>query len=154
MPNIAAVLKEEIARLTRKELRGQSGGLKKASSQHRRDIAALKRQVAKLESKVTLLEKQLLKKAPASAGGEATTDVRFTAKGLQSQLKRLGLTATDFSKLVGVTPQSIYNWSRGASRPRKEQIASIAALRGMGKKEAQARLRQLGNDKPKAKKRA
>ena len=152
MPNIAAVLKEEIARLTRKELRGQSGGLKKASSQHRRDIAALKRQVTKLESQVSLLEKQMLKTAPTSPEGDATTDVRFTAKGLQSQLRRLGLTATDFSKLVGVTPQSIYNWSRGASRPRKEQIAAIAALRGVGKKEAQARLRQLSKDKPKAKK--
>lgn len=154
MPNIAAALKEEIARLTRKELRAQSGGLKKASSQHRRDIAALKRQVAKLERQVAMLEKHILKKAPASSEGEATTDVRFTAKGLLSQLKRLGLTATDFSKLVGVTPQSIYNWSRGASRPRKEQIASIAALRGMGKKEAKARLRQLGDEEPQGKKRA
>lgn len=154
MPNIAVVLKAEIARLTRKELRGESGGLKKASSQHRRDIAALKRQVTKLERQVALLEKQVLKKAPQSSQGDATTGVRFTAKGLQSQLKRLGLTATDFAKLVGVTPQSIYNWSRGNSRPRKEQIAAIAALRGIGKKEAKARLRQLVAEKPKTKKRA
>ena len=154
MPNIAAVLKAEIARLTRKELRAQSGGLKKASSQHRRDIAALKRQVSKLEGQVSLLEKQILKQAPDASAGDTTTGVRFTAKGLQAQLKRLGLTATDFSKLLGVTPQSIYNWGRGASRPRKAQIAAIAALRGMGKKEATARLHQLGDEKPKAKKRA
>ncbi len=154
MPNIAAVLKVEIARLTRKELRGQSGGLKKASSQHRRDIAALKRQVTKLESKVSLLEKQILKQAPDASAGDTTTGVRFTAKGLQAQLKRLGLTATDFSKLVGVTPQSIYNWGRGTSRPRKEQIAAIVSLRGVGKKEAKARLRQLGDEKPKGKKQA
>ena len=57
MPNIAAALRAEIARLTRKELRGQSGGLKKASTQHRRDIATLKRQVASLERQVSLLEK-------------------------------------------------------------------------------------------------
>ncbi|MCH7916473.1 MAG: helix-turn-helix transcriptional regulator [Planctomycetes bacterium] len=154
MPNIAAALKEEIARLTRKELRGQSGGLKKASSQHRRDIAALKRQVTKLESQVSLLEKHALKKAPDASEGDTTTGVRFTAKGLQGQLKRLGLTATDFSKLVGVTPQSIYNWARGTSRPRKEQIAAIVALRGVGKREAKVRLRQLGDPKPNGKKQA
>ena len=154
MPNIAAVLKAEIARLTRKELRGQSGGLKKASSQHRRDIAALKRQVSKLERQVSLVERQVLKKPPESSAGATTTGVRFTAKGLQAQLKRLGLTATDFAKLVGVTPQSIYNWGRGNSRPRKEQIAALVALRGIGKKEAKARLRQLGDNKPKGKKRA
>ena len=49
MPDIAAVLKEEIARLARKEVRSQTEGLKKASAQYRRDIAALKRQVAELE---------------------------------------------------------------------------------------------------------
>ena len=154
MPNIAAVLRAEIARLTRKELRGQSGGLKKASTQHRRDIATLKRQVSTLERQVSLLEKQLLKKTPALSEGDSGTQARFTAKGLQSQLKRLGLSGTDYSKLVGVTPQSIYNWARGASRPRKEQIAALAALRGMGKKEANALLRQLGKDKAKVKKRA
>ena len=76
MPNIAAVLKAEIARLTRKELRAQSGGLKKASSQHRRDIAALKRQVSKLEGQVSLLEKQVLKKAPESSEGDRACNRR------------------------------------------------------------------------------
>ena len=39
MPNIATVLREEILRLARKEARTQIGALKKASAQHRRDIA-------------------------------------------------------------------------------------------------------------------
>jgi DNA-binding transcriptional regulator YiaG len=78
--------------------------------------------------------------------------VRFTATGLRSQRKRLGLSATDYAQLVGVSAQSIYNWEREITRPRKEQIAILAALRGMGKKEAQARLRQLAKQKPPTKK--
>ncbi len=69
--------------------------------------------------------------------------MRFTAKGLRSQRSRLGLSAADYGKLVGVTGQSIYSWERETSRPRKQQVARIASIRHLGKKEAHARLEQL-----------
>jgi DNA-binding XRE family transcriptional regulator len=150
MPNIAAVLRDEITRLTRKELRSQTDGLKKASAQHRRDIATLKRQVVKLERQVSLLEGQVLKKVPVSPVSKSAVRVRFTAKGLRSQRKRLDLSAAEYAQLAGVTPQAIYNWERETAHPRKEQIAILAALRGIGKKEAQARLQQLRNKKKKS----
>ena len=150
MANIAALLKQEITRLARKELRGQMEGMKKASAQSRRDIAALKRQTVKLERQVSLLEGKVLTKAPVVPVGDTNGRARFTAKGLRSQRKRLKLSATDYSKLVGVTPISIYNWEKGSTRPRKTQLGILAALRGMGKKEAQARLRQLTGQKPAA----
>src|SRR5262249_24468236 len=49
MPNIASLLKEEISRLSRREIRMQVEATKRATTQHRRHIAALKRQVAKLQ---------------------------------------------------------------------------------------------------------
>ena len=48
MPNIAAVLREEIVRLARKEIRKQTNVLRKASVQYRRDIAEMKRRVSDL----------------------------------------------------------------------------------------------------------
>lgn len=143
MPNIGAVLKEEIARLARKEVRQATAGMQKASSQYRRHIAALKRQAAHLERQVALLERQVYAEPPKSAAVAANSRVRFTAKGLRSQRKRLGLSVAEYAKLVGVTPQSIYNWERETARPRKAQIAVLAALRGLSKKEAQARLQQV-----------
>ena len=143
MPNIMVALKEEITRLARKEVRVQSEALKKASATHRRDIAALKRQVSKLDRQVALLEGRVPTAAPAAPAEEEGANVRFTAKGLRSQRKRLGMSAGDYSVLVGVTPQSIYNWERGSSRPRKGQIATLAGLRGIGKKDAQALLDEL-----------
>ncbi len=142
MPNLGAVLKEEISRLARKEIRQQTGTLQRASAQYRRDIAALKHQIAGLQRQVASLES----KAPAQpceppqVVGDARA--RFTASGLRSQRKRLGLSAAAYAKLVGVTPQSIYNWEREVARPRKEQVGALVALRSIGKKEAQARLRQ------------
>jgi len=143
MPNIAAVLREEIARLARKEIRKGTAAVQKASSQYRRDIAALKRQVAGLQRQLSLLEGKVLAQPGGSAPVDGSARVRFSAKGLRSQRKRLGLSAVDCARLVGVSTQSMRNWERGATRPRREQVLALAALRTIGKTEAQARLRQI-----------
>ena len=140
MPNIAAVFKEEILRLARREIRRQTNVLRKASAQYRKDIAEMKRRVADLQRKLIPIEKQLLRNVPSQTAEVDAEHVRFTAKGLRSQRKRLGLSAADCGKLIGVTDQTIYNWEHGTGRPRKEQLARIAPLRRMGKREAHARL--------------
>ena len=154
MPNIAAVLKEEVSRLAGKEVRRQTEGMQRASAQYRRDIAELKRQVTKLQRQVSLLERQVLTEAPPVPPEESAQRMRFTAKGLRSQRQRLGLSAADYGKFVGVTGQSIYNWEQEATRPRKEQVAVLARLRGMGKREARARLEQLAKQGAKAAKKS
>jgi DNA-binding transcriptional regulator YiaG len=152
MPNLASVLKEEVARLARKEIRRQTATMQKASAQHRRDIAALKRKAVALEKRLALVEgRPSAQPAQESTPAEESTKARFTAKGLRSQRKRLGLAAADYAKLVGVTPQSIYNWERGGSKPRQSQIAVLATLRGIGKKEVKARLAQAPKATPKKK---
>jgi DNA-binding transcriptional regulator YiaG len=144
MPNIGTLLKQEITRLSRREIRGQVQTTKKASSQYRRQIAALKRQVATLERQMALLQRRVLGASPAAANGSTNQKVRFVAKGLKSHRNRLGLSATDYGRLVGVSAQSVYNWEQGHASPRAEQVKMIATLRGIGKREAQARLDQLG----------
>ena len=152
MSNIAAVLKEEVVRLARKEIRRQTSVLKRASAQYRRDIAEMKRRVSDLQRKVTPLEKQVLKDVPSQVAEVDAGRVRFTAQGLRSQQRRLGLSAAAFGKLIGVTDQTIYNWEHEIARPRKEQLARIASLRRMGKREARACLEQTtGRGKKKSK---
>jgi DNA-binding transcriptional regulator YiaG len=143
MPNIAAVLKEEISRLARREARKETSALRRASAQYRKDIAEMKRRISDLQRKVGPLEKQVLKAVPVQAPKVDGQRVRFTAKGLRSQRARLGLSAEDYGKLIGVTDQTIYNWEHEAARPRKQQVAIIASLRQLGKREARIRLKQL-----------
>ena len=50
MPNVATVLKSEMARVARKEVRGETVPLKKAVSAYRSEIAALKRRAKILAS--------------------------------------------------------------------------------------------------------
>jgi DNA-binding transcriptional regulator YiaG len=140
MPNIASVLKEEIARVARKEVRSDTQPLKKSSASHRSDIAALKRRIAGLEQMVRRLAKQGGAKTAEPDAGPSPAGFRFSASGLMAQRKRLGLSAAEAGKLLGVSDQSVYKWETGKTRPRASQFAAISALRGMSKKQAAARL--------------
>jgi DNA-binding XRE family transcriptional regulator len=144
MPNIGALLKQEIARLSRREIRGQVLATKKASAQYRRHIAGLRRQVATLERQVAMLQRRVGNGASPASPDATPRKVRFVAKGLKAQRARLGLSAAEYGKLVGVSPQSIYNWEQGHASPRAQQLAVVAKLRGIGKREARAHLEQLG----------
>jgi DNA-binding transcriptional regulator YiaG len=145
MPNIAAVFKDEIARLARKEVRAQTAELKKASAQHRAHIAALRRRLDELERQLKRVGKVTTRSAAQDAqdDGEAGTPRRFSATRLAAQRRKLGLSAADFAALLGVSGQSVYKWEHGGARPRAAQLEAIAALRGVGKREAEARLAKL-----------
>ncbi len=146
MANIASLLKTEISRVARKEVRADTLGLKKAVGVYRTEIAALKRRAQALEGELRRLSKGQAKAVPVEvpAPPACAQKLRFTAKGLASQRRRLGLSAQDCGLLVGASGQSIYNWEEGKARPRAKHLPAIAALRGMGKKEAAARLASLG----------
>ena len=143
MANMASVLKEEIARLARKELRGETEQLKKASAQYRSEIAALKRRAAALEQQLARLEKAFSKNTGATTTAEVKSKIRFTAKGFKTLRQRLGLTAEVTGALLDVSAQTIYNWEAGTSSPREKQMEKIAMLRGMGKREVAAMLAKL-----------
>ena len=143
MPNIASILKEEIARVARKEVRAEVSGLRKMVSAHRAEIAALKRRAQVLEQELRRVARAGAKLAPVSAKATAAQVTRFSAKGLVSQRKRLGLSANDCGLLVGASGQSVYNWESGSARPQAKHLAALAGLRVLGKKEAAARLAAL-----------
>ena len=140
--NIATALKSEISRVSRKEVRTELQALKKVTTKLRSDNADLKRRLADLERVVKQLSKGGTKKsATAGSQDEAGTVARFSGKGLAAQRKRLGLSAADFGKLIGVSGASVYNWEEGKTRPRSTHMPGIAAIRGMGKKDAVGRLK-------------
>ena len=143
MPNIASVLKGEIARVARKEVRGETQNLKSSSTQYRSDIVALKRRVLALERQLKGLSKAAAKKSSAITPVDPASTLRFSAKGLATKRQRLGLSAAEMAALLGVSAQSIYKWEDGKARPRTSQLPAIAAVRNMGKREAAARLESL-----------
>ena len=144
MANIASVLRDEISRLARKEIKQQMGVTVRASAQHRRDIAELKRQIQSLKKSIAFLERQEKKRIAEEPVAEKPKGARFSPRGLQLHRERIGLSAKDYGKLVGVSEQSVYNWESGSSRPRDKQLAALASVKGLGKREAMKRLEMMG----------
>lgn len=146
MPNIGSMLKQEIARLSRRELRGEMQATKKASTQYRHHIAALRRQLGALERQVATLQRRVGSghRAEATASSEdGAPKLRFAANRLRAQRAKHDLTAGEYAKLLGVSEQTIYNWEHGTHRPGRDRLAVIAELRGLGKRAVQARLEEM-----------
>lgn len=146
MPNLSTLLKQEIVRLARREIRTHVEPVKKTSAGYRHEIAALKRELATVQRRLHGLEAQG-KKRSAEPATAASPDrpLRFVAKGLRSLRERLGLSAADVARLINVSEQSIYNWETKKTNPRKEQVVALASIRGLGKREVRARLKTLGS---------
>jgi DNA-binding transcriptional regulator YiaG len=141
MSTVLPTLNDHIRKLARREVRAATSVTKRATAQYRRDIAALKRMIKALTSRLGSLEKHSSKGSPVVAtAGEPPANTRFRADGLRSHRARMGLSAKDFGALVGVSALTIYNWETGKARPRRKQLAGLIAVRGLGKREAEKRL--------------
>jgi DNA-binding transcriptional regulator YiaG len=143
MPQVLSTLNDHIRRLARREIRAQTKKTKRAAAQHRRDIAALKRIIKGLTSRLQSVEKNAGRSGAAATiaqGSEPAEGLRFRADGLRSHRAKLGLSARDYGKLVGVSGLTIYHWEAGKAKPRRKQLAALAAVRGIGKREAMQRL--------------
>ncbi|WP_418132096.1 helix-turn-helix transcriptional regulator (plasmid) [Variovorax sp. 375MFSha3.1] len=144
MPNIASALKEEIARVARKEVRAEIETLKKQSVQHRSAIAALRREIAALQKAVRQLSKLDSRKMStaeaAPSDEEGGPRRRFSASRVAAHRAKLGLSAADYGTLVGVSGQTIYHWEQGKARPRAAQLENLAAVRSLGRPEIAERL--------------
>jgi DNA-binding transcriptional regulator YiaG len=144
MPNIAKILKEEIARIARKEARSAVAPVRKSVPQIKRSVADLKRRMAAAEKMAKLLQRalaQLQAAAPAPAPAEAGR-TRLTAKGIRSLRRKLKLSQNKFATLVGVTPQAVYIWEtkQGSLKLRTNTKAALLAARSITATEAAARL--------------
>jgi DNA-binding transcriptional regulator YiaG len=150
MPNIAAVLKSEISRVARKELRAAAEALRRSAAAQRAEVLALKRRVLELEKQLKAVTGARRSRATEDSrprqvtqGAEEVGGLRFRAQGMASNRKRLALSAQEFGLLIGATAQSVYAWEQGKSKPQARNLAAIAALRGIGKREAASRLEAL-----------
>lgn len=144
MPNLQAVLREEIQRLARREVRSELQATKQAVSQYRRDIAQLKRSHAELERRLKYLESREAERLKAGPRVEEPPEgTRFSPTALRKRRERLGLSREEFASLAGVSATTVYNWESGRTTPSGKHLAALVALRDIGKREAQKRLELL-----------
>jgi len=140
MPDIATVLRNEISRLARKEVRQHVEPLRKSVTAMRRKLSGAQREIDDLQNKVKALEEQAARQLTAPPGSPPKETIRFSPKWVAADRKRLGLSADDYGRLIGVSGQTIRGWESGKTRPQPERLTAWAALRGIGKREARRRL--------------
>lgn len=136
-------LKSEIARVARKELKDELLALRKATTTHRSEIAALKRQVRLLASALKATAKaSRARNKDASATDEpaVTPGFRFSAERLAALRAKLGITQAQMAAVLEVSYLSVHKWEAGAAKPRASQLQKIAAAMKMGKREVQKKL--------------
>lgn len=111
MPNITSALNDQIRRVSRREVKSQTQTVRKVTAKYRRDIAALKREITALVRVVKgLSRKEQKRSGNAIPKVEDTAGMRFRADGLKTHRAKLGISAADYGKLVGVAGLTIYNW--------------------------------------------
>ncbi len=144
MNSLTNALKAEIARVARKELKDELLALRKATTGHRSEIASLKRELKTLRSQLKANTRVVKAVMPAQVAQEpvAGRKIRFSAESFAAQRARLGLSQAQMAQLLGVSGLSVYKWESGKVQPRAAQLERIAAIRGLGKREAAARLAQ------------
>lgn len=137
MSNVASALKSEISRISRKEIKRETLALKKSSTAHRSEIAALKRRVQELERQLRKVGRAGESSQSAAANEDSVSPgTRFSPRSMVAQRKRLGLSAAEVGLLIGASSQSIYNWEEGKVRPSAQHLPAIYALRSLGRRQA------------------
>lgn len=133
MSKIASVLKDEIARVARKEAKALVDPLKKQLSAQRGLIGDLRQQLAERTKHLKVVVSEMAR-GPNGGGASArrTGPVGgYSTADIVSLRKRLKLTREGMAKRLKVSPQTIYNWERGTS-PKEKYWPRIAKLQATG----------------------
>ena len=136
MPNVAQVLRDEITRLARKEIRAACDPLRK-------QVRALRQTVKSQQETITRVDKALAKVATLSSDTSASlyapeeekTRARVTPASIKRHRTRLKLSQAELGTLLDVSTNTIVRWEAGTSKPRVQHRAALLKMRGLGRRE-------------------
>ena len=143
MGKVEGIIKSEIVRLARREIR-------KISVRLGRDVRFLKSGVSQLRKTVLTLQritasqqKELEKgKTPLGATPEEVKESRFSSRLIGSLRRRLGITQKELAILTGVSVGAAHLWEIGQFKPSMKKKAVMVALRKLGRREVRKLLEE------------
>ena len=130
MGKVGSIIKSEIERLAKREVRQVSVPLG-------RDVRLLKNTVSQLRKSVLSLERFAAQKQKELSKREIRLEVtpenlkksRFSPRLIRSLRKKLKITQKELAILLGVTVGATHQWEIGKFTPKAEKKAALAALR-------------------------
>ncbi len=144
MSKLETIIKSEIVRLAKREVR-------KISVPLGRDVRSLKSAVSQLRKAVLTVQritanqqKELERgKMPLEAAPEEVKMSRFSPRLVRSLRGHLGITQKELAILTDVTVGAVHQWESGQFKPSMKKKAVMVALRKLGRRE----VRKLLEDK-------
>lgn len=142
MGKVEAIIKSEIVRLAKREMRKVAAPLRRDVWAIKSTVSKLRKTVLNLERFVSLQRKEWGKKPPLKASPEEVETSRFSPRLIRSLRQRLGLSQRDFARVSGVTPLAVYQWETGVFKPKNEKKEVLVALRKLGRRDVRKLLEE------------
>ena len=144
MPDVAIVLKEEISRIARKEIRVRVDPLKKQVVDLRRRLRAAETTILQLQKTTNKTTNTVSRQSGAIVPDvEETRQIRISPNSVKKLRTRLRLTQAQMAQLVDVSTNTVVRWEQGTSSPRGGSRAVIASMRSMGVKQVKKQLEKM-----------
>ncbi len=136
MGKIESIMKTEMQRLTKREVRVTVNPLRK-------ELLAVKRKLSKISKEYAVIErwaKKQVRQAESKGTALAVTQeeaktARLSPKLIAKIRKRLGVSQRELAILAGVSTGAVASWEKGKSKPKLEKKSVLVALRKAGKRE-------------------
>jgi len=143
MGKVGSIIKSEIERLAKREMR-------KVSVPLGRDVRSLKNKVSQLRKSVLSLERFTAQKQKELSNREIRLEAppeeikqsRFSPRLLQSLRKRLEITQKELAILAGVSLGAAHLWETGKFKPKDNKMGVLLALRKLNRREVRELLNQ------------
>lgn len=143
MGKIESVMKDEIARIARKEIRASVGPLKKEVRRLRTVVSQLTRTVAGLDREAVRSRKDRMEKlGKLSASDDEVKAARINGKWVQTLREKLNISQSELADLLDISVSGVRTWEYDISKPRGQNRASLVALRKLGRRDVKDMLEE------------
>jgi len=149
MGKIEGVIRAEIMRLVKREVRAVFRPLKREVWQLGTKLSSLSKGMASLNrmAKELHLEKT---KPKLEATPEEVKASRITPERISRLRKKLGISQRELGILTGATIGAVLSWEKGKFRPRGEKKAALVGLRKLKKREIKKMLAEKAEESKKS----
>jgi DNA-binding transcriptional regulator YiaG len=150
MAKIEGIIKAEIMRLAKREVRAVFRPLKREVWQMSTKLSNLSKGFASLNRMAKELHFEEKAKPKLEATTEEVKASRITPERINRLRKKLGISQRELGILTGASIGAILSWEKGKFRPKGEKKAALVALRKLKKRDVKKLLAEKAEESKKS----
>ncbi len=140
MGKLEGIIKDEIIRLAKREMRMKFVPLRRDVRSLKLTVSQLRKSVSGLQRFVSQQERQVSPKPVPEVTPEDMKKARFSPRLIKTLRKHLGVSQREMAKLAGVTVGAVFKWEKGKFEPKDDKKKILVGLRKLGRQRARTLL--------------